>query len=400
MKAIILISFLVTLFFNNGVDGYTCTKELHNINFQDLSVTSMVLGHSSTRKMLGNWVYFFFNHFSNPTDAIKYVEDMNLYALDNSDQSCFVRAFTIYLIQNYAKDIKSMSNTDNYETFFKNLLKDVHPDLSKDFLSIFSSPTLLGYIDGLVLKEQDVSNLKNDVNIFRKTISKADIRTHATYKSNPIRSFSLYDIKAFKTSYLAKEDRPINMSEVYAARDINFLSFLSLSDMYYNSDITQPTRGTSIVISKRKRLGLRRRSSSLLLLGPHNHNPTFGFCEKDGKEDYFGSIDDLLPSFFSVMKTKMIYGHKRFLREFDYSLMHKTYRMPNLKGLRLLKSLFRRKNLENFVDMYSSLMSTELDFLREDFAELFDITMNCHMREHLDRAILNYHMIKEKGMES
>nr|AAZ68036.1 rhoptry-associated protein 2 [Plasmodium vivax] len=400
MKAIILISFLVTLFFNNGVDGHTCTKELYNMNFKDLSITSMVLEHSTTRKILGNWVHFFFSHFSNPTDAIKYVEDINLYALDNKDQTCFVRAFTIYLIQNYAKDIKSMSNTDNYETYFKNLLKDVHPDFSKDFLSLFTSATLLGYIDGLVLKEQDISNLKNDVNIFKKHISKADRRTHATYNTNPIPAFAPSDIRTFRRSYLPKEDPSISVSEVYAARDINFLAFLGVSDMYYNSDITQPARGTSIIISKRKRLGLKRRSSSLLLLGPHNHNPTFGFCVKDGKEDYFGSVDDLLPSFFSVMKTKMIYGHKRFLREFDYSLMHKTYKMPNLKGLRLLKSFFRRKNLENFVDMYSNLMSTELDFLTEDFAELFDITMNCHMREHFDRAIVNFHMIKEKGMES
>ncbi|CAA9988827.1 rhoptry-associated protein 3, putative [Plasmodium knowlesi strain H] len=400
MKVIILISFLVMLFFNNGVDGYNCTKELYNMNLRDLSITSVVLDHRTSRKELGAWVHFFFSHFPTPADAIKYVEDINIYALDNEDQSCFVRAFTIYLIQNYAKDIKSMSNTDNYETFFKNLLKDVHADISNDFLSIFSSPTLLGYIDNLVLKEQDVNNLKNDVNIFRKTISKADRKTHATYTSNPILSFSQYDIRRFRSAYLVKEDPSINMSEVYAARDINFLAFLGVSDMYYNSDITQPARGTSIVINKRKRLGLKKRSTSLVLLGPHNHNPTFGFCEKDGNEDYFGYVDDLLPSFFSVIKTKMIYGHKRFLREFDYSLIHKTYKMPNLKGFRFLKSLFRRKNLENFVDMYSGLMSTELDFLAEDFAELFDITMNCNMRDHFDRAIVNYHMIKEKGMES
>ncbi|ANQ08780.1 Rhoptry-associated protein 2 [Plasmodium coatneyi] len=400
MKVIILISFLVTLFFKNGVDGHTCMKELYNINFKDLSVTSMVLDHTSSRASLGSWVYFFFSHFSNPTDAIKYVEDINIYALDNKDMTCFIRAFTIYLIHNYAKDIKSMSNTDNYETFFKNLLKDVNPEINGDFLSLFMSPTLLGQIDAIVLNEQDVNNLKNDVNIFKKQISKVDRKTHATYNTNPLSAFAYYDVRNFRKAYLVKENPSINMSEIYAARDINFLAYLGVSDMYYNSDLTQPARGTSMVISKRKRLGLRKRSSSLVLLGPQNHNPIFGFCEKDGNEDYFGYVDDLLPSFFSVMKAKMIYGHKRFLREFDYSLIHKTYKMPNLKGLRLLKSLFRRKNLENFVDMYSNLMSIELDFLTEDFAELFGITMNCNMRDHFDRAIVNYHAIKERGMES
>ncbi|GAB67063.1 rhoptry-associated protein 2 [Plasmodium cynomolgi strain B] len=240
MKAIILISFLVTLFFNNGVDGYTCTKELYNMNFKDLSVTSMVLEHLSVRKTLGSWVYFFFSHFSNPTDAIKYVEDINIYALDNKDMPCFVRAFTIYLIQNYAKDIKYMSNTDNYETFFKNLLKDVHPDLSNDFLSLFTSPTLLGQVENLLLKEQDVSNLKSDLNIFKKQISKADRRTHAFYTNNPVSAFGPHDIRIFRRAYLVKEDPSINMSEIYAARDMNYLAFLGVSDMYYNSDITQP----------------------------------------------------------------------------------------------------------------------------------------------------------------
>ncbi|KJP88777.1 hypothetical protein AK88_01467 [Plasmodium fragile] len=400
MTAIFLISFLVTLFFKNGVHAYTCAKELYNINFRDLSVTGMVLDHAQARPMLGKWVYFFFSHFSNPTDAINYVEHLNVYALDNKDQACFIRAFTIYLIQNYAKDIKAMSNTDNYETYFKNLLKDVQSDVSNDFLSLFSSQLLVAQVHKLLLNQQDIDNLKNDPHIFKTLISKADRNTHATYERNPIPSFGPYDVRVFRKLYLVKDDPSINMSEVYAARDINFLAFLGVSDLYYNSDITQPARGTSIVISNRKRLGIRKRSSSLLLLGPHNHNPAFGFCEKDGKEDYFGYIDDFLPSFFSVMKTKMIYGHKRFLREFDYSLVHKTYTMPNLKGLRLLKSFFRRKNLENFVHMYSNLMSTEIDFLTEDFADLFQITMNCHMREHFDRAILNYRMIKERTMES
>ncbi|GAW81549.1 rhoptry-associated protein 2 [Plasmodium gonderi] len=400
MRAIIFTSFLISLFFKNVVYGYNCTKELYNINLKDLSVSTMVTTHTSARKVLGNWVYFFFSHFSNPNDAIKYIEDTNIHVLDNKDQSCFVRAFTIFLIHSYANDIKAMSNTENYETFFKNLLKDVNEDFRNDFLSIFTSQTLLSYIDGILPSEQDILNLKNDAYVIKNFISKSNRKTHATYHSSPLPLFTSYGSRLFRSNYLPKEDLSISMNEILIARDFNFLSFIGVSDMYYNSDITLPARGTSAVIDHRKKLGFRKRSSSLLLYGPHNNNPAFSYCEKDGKEEYFGSVDDLLPSFFSIIKTKMVYGHRKFLREFDYSLIHKSYSVPNLKGLRFIKNLFKKKNLENFVGMYSDLMSTELDFLTEDFAELFDITMNCHAREFFGRAGNNYYALKGRNIES
>ncbi|KAI4839816.1 rhoptry-associated protein 2 [Plasmodium brasilianum] len=371
---------------------------MSSITFQDFTLSSIIHAHTSTGKNLGSWIHFFFSHFNNGNDAIKYVETTNINTLDEKDHHCFIRGFTVFLIHAYAKDIKAMSNTDNFETYFRNLLKDINPDIAKDFLTVLDNKILLDHMDSIILKEQDYANLKRDVNIFKQNINPVNGNNHATYKNVPTRLFEPYEIRAFKREYITKDEASINANEVYAARDYQYLAFLGVVDHYYNSDITKPAKGTSVVIESRKRLGLRKRSSSLALLGPHENNPFFGFCEKNGNEEYFGSLDDLLPSFFSIIKTKMLLGHNRFLREFDYSLMNKTYKIPNLKGFRFLKQLFRKKNLENFVDMYAGLMSTELDFLREDFLDLFDTTINCHAREFANRAGDNYFAIKEKNM--
>ncbi|SBT74425.1 rhoptry-associated protein 2, putative [Plasmodium ovale] len=399
MNVKLLIAVFVFFCLHNVGNAYHCSKPLYSMNIMDFSLMSMITAHSSTRKSLGMWMHFFFNHFSNGNDAIKYMEKINVNTLEDKEHSCFTRAFNMFLIHVYAKDIKTMSNSDTFESYFKNLLRGISPEVTTDFFDVIGNTNLMNHIDGIILQEADISNLKKDIRVLGKSINKASRKSHASFIHNPNRNLGR-DIRSFRREYLVKDDPSVNNQEIYAVRDYNLLAYLGVTDKYYSSDITLPARGTSIVIDKRKRLGLKKRSTSLYLLGPHSNNTFFAYCEKDGNEDYFGSVDDLLASFFSVIKTKMIFGHKRFLREFDYSLFHKTYKMPNLKGLRFLKSLFRKKNLENFIDMYANLMSTELDFLTEDFAELFEITINCHAREFANRAGDNYYAIKEKYIAS
>ncbi|KNC37308.1 rhoptry-associated protein 2 [Plasmodium falciparum RAJ116] len=338
----------MTQAFLNVVKGDKCETEFSKLYPESNSLTGLIYAHTAHVHKLSMWVYFIYNHFSSADELIKYLEKTNINTLENSDHTCFARAVTLYLFYYYLKDIKSMLSTDDYQSFFKNKFKDINPLFINDFILILNDKKFMENLDLYIMKESEREHLVIKKNPFLRVLNKASTTTHATYKEN-----------------------------------------------YYNSDIAGPARSVNNVISKNKTLGLRKRSRSLALVGTNNNDPIFAYCEKDNKSEYYGTPDDLITSFFSIIKTKMLNSHKTFLRQFDYALFHKTYSIPNLKGFRFLKHLFQKKNLVNFVGMYENHVSTEINFLAEDFVELFDVTMDCYSRQYSNRAAENFKAIRE-----
>ncbi|SOV11536.1 rhoptry-associated protein 2, putative [Plasmodium sp. gorilla clade G2] len=388
-----LLVFLI-LCLKNVVIGDKCEFELSKLYPESNSLTGLIYAHTESVHKLSMWVYYIYNHFTSADDLIKYLEKLNIHTLGINDHPCFARAVSLYFFFYYLKDIKSMLTTDNYQSFFKNKFKDMNSIFINDFLLILNDKKFMENLDLYILKESNRELLPITKNPFLRVLNKATTSTHATFKSNPYfvvgsRIHTVY------TDYFGEFNKHTDPSVVDYARDYNFLIYAGSRENYYNSDIVGPARSINSVISKNKKLGLRKRSSSLALVGSNNNDPLFAFCEKDNKSEYYGSPDDLITSFFSVIKTKMLNSHKKFLRQFDYALFHKTYSIPNLKGFRFLKHLFQKKNLVNFVGMYENHVSTEINFLTEDFVELFDVTMDCYSRQYTNRAAENFKAIRE-----
>ncbi|SOV11535.1 rhoptry-associated protein 3 [Plasmodium sp. gorilla clade G2] len=385
MKRKFLISlFLTFLCLKNVVIGNKCKKALIDIDTKNFSLSSMLRAHKPDNETLGSWVYFFFNHFANVDEAIEYLKELNLNTLDVEDHACFARAFSIYLLHFYAKDIKMMIRNEEHESFFKNKLSEINNKISGDFpFNIFDK------LPSIIVKEKDASHITKRTDFLQDILEKADLNNHAIYKSDPAKVFIFNEINFFRTFQL--EGKPhIPDDQLSFMRDYALLVYLGTKGNYYNSDITEYAQGNYNISKKRTRLGLKKRSKTFALDDPQKNSKIFAYCEKNGKEEFFGTPDDLISSFFSDIKAKMVKGHTRFLMEFDYAVKNRTYALPKVKGFRFLKHLFQRKNLKNFVGMYINLMSTEIDFLAEDFVEMFDTTMNCYGRQYAARAADHY----------
>lgn len=381
--------FLIFLCLNNVVIGNKCKKALIDIDTKDLSLSSILRAHKPDNTTLGSWVYFFFNHFSNVDEAIEYLKGLNINVLDIEDHACFARAFSVYLLHFYAKDLKMMIRNEEHESFFKNKLSEINNIISGDFLSTLKHEYFFDKLPSIIVKEKDASHIVKRTDFLQDILEKADLNNHAIYKNDPTKVFIFNEINFFRTFQL--EGKPhIPDDQLSFMRDYALLIYLGTKENYYNSDITEYAQGNYNISKNRTRLGLKKRSKTFSLDDPQKNSNIFAFCEKNGKEEFFGTPDDLISSFFSDMKAKMIKGHKRFLMEFDYAVKNRTYALPKVKGFRFLKQLFQRKNLKNFVGMYINLLSTEIDFLAEDFVEMFDTTMNCYGRQHAARAADHY----------
>ncbi|VWU49200.1 rhoptry-associated protein 2 [Hepatocystis sp. ex Piliocolobus tephrosceles] len=390
-----VILFFVSICLQNVVKTNVCDTPLYDFNLNDFSLNNVLVVHSDAFYELGKWINFFFSHFSVAQDALKYMQKININVLEANEHSCFIRALNIFLIHYYARIIRNASLLQNAKTYFHNVFRDKEEYLFKDFYDVLEKPKLTKLLDNIILTSSDISNLKPDVSFLNKIISPVTNKKNAVYTDDPKHLFIYNDINTFKTYYQDKYKVQLNIREAIAIRDYNLLGFFSVSDNYYSSDLTLPVSGTYNIVNNRNLLGFKKRSQTFTFLGSYYTDPVFGYCKKDDNEQYFGSLDDLLANFFSIVKAKMIYGHKRFLMEFDNSLILKTYKMNNLKGFRFLKSLFRSKNLQYFIDMYINLVSTEISFLRRDFDQLFDITVNCHVREFANIAGTNYYAMKD-----
>lgn len=392
LKFYVLVFLILCL--KNVVKGDKCETEFSKLYPESNSLTGLIYAHTAHVHKLSMWVYFIYNHFSSADELIKYLEKTNINTLENSDHTCFARAVTLYLFYYYLKDIKSMLSTDDYQSFFKNKFKDINPLFINDFILILNDKKFMENLDLYIMKESEREHLVIKKNPFLRVLNKASTTTHATYKYNPYFIVGSRVHTPYK-DYFGDFNKYTEISVLNYVRDYNFLIYAGSRENYYNSDIAGPARSVNNVISKNKTLGLRKRSSSLALVGTNNNDPIFAYCEKDNKSEYYGTPDDLITSFFSIIKTKMLNSHKTFLRQFDYALFHKTYSIPNLKGFRFLKHLFQKKNLVNFVGMYENHVSTEINFLAEDFVELFDVTMDCYSRQYSNRAAENFKAIRE-----
>lgn len=291
--------FLIFLCLNNVVIGNKCKKALIDIDTKDLSLSSILRAHKPDNTTLGSWVYFFFNH------------------------ACFARAFSVYLLHFYAKDLKMMIRNEEHESFFKNKLSEINNIISGDFLSTLKHEYFFDKLPSIIVKEKDASHIVKRTDFLQDILEKADLNNHAIYKNDPTKVFIFNEINFFRTFQL--EGKPhIPDDQLSFMRDYALLIYLGTKENYYNSDITEYAQGNYNISKNRTRLGLKKRSKTFSLDDPQKNSNIFAFCEKNGKEEFFGTPDDLISSFFSDMKAKMVKGHKRFLMEFDYAVKNRT----------------------------------------------------------------------------
>ncbi|CRG97793.1 rhoptry-associated protein 2/3, putative [Plasmodium gallinaceum] len=391
MKKLFFLTIIFSFIFQKAIKGQTCIKSLSSFNIRDLTIANFLHAHNEDYEVLGKWIHFFFSHFDNDKDLMKFMSTFDIKSLDLLDRSCIKRALTIYLLHYYSNTIKKMSNDGTYVSYFKNIFEG-YSSLTSEFIRVIADRHYINLLDTIIVNKEKT---KIRSAIFPlKTFIKASKKGDYSLEENKAK-MNFSDANNFKFKFLDNKKLVTSVNEAKAIQDFNLLGMLGVKDLYYNSDITRSVEGVFYVFNKNKRLGLRRRSGKYDIYSKEGNSKVFGNCIKDN-HFYHGSVDDLATFFFSNMKMKMVKGHKKFLDDFELALNKKTYKMPKLKGFRFIKQLFSRKNFKNFIKLYANHVSTELAFLTQDFQNLFDITLQCQIK-NINRAGTIYYILKYRN---